>query len=134
GGRSRHRARRARPGDPDVASRLCPHQDGVMRGGVDLCGCSPQDHGSAGSVTTMRTVLVVNAGSSSVKFQVFGIARDRDIQPLIRGEMEGIGVRPRLRARDASDGELVDKVFPVASVPDVPTAIRTAGAWLMDTQ
>src|SRR5689334_596330 len=82
----------------------------------------------------MRSILVVNAGSSSVKFQVFGLAGEKDLQPLIRGDVEGIGVRPRLKARDAADKVLIDKTFPAESVPDVATAIRTAGAWLSETK
>jgi acetate kinase len=46
----------------------------------------------------MDTILVVNAGSSSVKFQVFAIAGKDGLDRLIKGQMDGIGVRPRLRA------------------------------------
>ena len=34
--------------------------------------CAPRDGRAAGGVIAMDTILVVNAGSSSVKFQVFG--------------------------------------------------------------
>jgi acetate kinase len=81
----------------------------------------------------MDTILVVNAGSSSVKFQVFAVEGDRNLKQLIRGEMDGIGVRPRLRARDANDAELVDQTYEVSQVPDVPGAIKVAGAWLRET-
>ncbi len=46
----------------------------------------------------MDTVLVVNAGSSSVKFQVFAIGVASDLKCLVKGQMDGIGTRPRLRA------------------------------------
>ena len=46
----------------------------------------------------MDTILVVNAGSSSVKFQIFGIDGERGLMRLIKGQMDGIGTRPRLRA------------------------------------
>src|SRR6185436_14765373 len=81
----------------------------------------------------MDTILVVNAGSSSVKFQVFAVEGDRNLKQLIRGEMDGIGVRPRLRARDANDAQLVDQTYEVSQVPDVPGAIKVAGAWLRET-
>jgi acetate kinase len=81
----------------------------------------------------MDTILVVNAGSSSVKFQVFAVEGGRDLKQLIRGEMDGIGVRPRLRARDANDGQLVDQTYEAGQVPDVPGAIKVAGAWLRET-
>ena len=46
----------------------------------------------------MDTVLVVNAGSSSLKFQVFAIGVASDLKCLVKGQMDGIGTRPRLRA------------------------------------
>ena len=46
----------------------------------------------------MDTILVVNAGSSSVKFQVFATDGTSALKRLIKGQMDGIGTRPRLRA------------------------------------
>ena len=43
--------------------------------------------------------LVLNAGSSSLKFAVY--PEQRDAPPLLRGKIEGIGNRPRMSARDA---------------------------------
>jgi acetate kinase len=82
----------------------------------------------------MQTILVVNAGSSSVKFQVFEIEDRGELKQLIRGEMEGIGVRPRLRTKDSNDKLLLDQTYTVANVPDVASAIAAAGSWLRDTQ
>jgi acetate kinase len=45
----------------------------------------------------MDAILVGNAGSSSLKFQVYRID-GRDLAPHVRGQIDGIGVRPRLRA------------------------------------
>jgi acetate kinase len=82
----------------------------------------------------MQTILVVNAGSSSVKFQVFAAAENGGLERLIKGQMDGIGTRPRLRAA-ATDGKpLIDETYEPAQVGDVPTALATAGAWLRDTQ
>jgi acetate kinase len=47
----------------------------------------------------MDTILVVNAGSSSVKFQIFAIDRGYGLPRQIKGQMDGIGTRPRLRER-----------------------------------
>jgi len=81
----------------------------------------------------MDTILVVNAGSSSVKFQVFGV-EEGGLKRLIRGQMDGVGTRPRLRA-SASEGRfLVDGEFRTQDVPDVPAALNTAGVWLRDEQ
>ncbi len=45
-------------------------------------------------------ILVVNAGSSSVKFSLFDVA-DGALALVLRGEIEGIGNAPRLALRDA---------------------------------
>jgi acetate kinase len=82
----------------------------------------------------MKCILVVNAGSSSVKFQVFALEGPDGLEPFIRGEMDGIGSRPRLRARDKHDAVLVDQTFPLENVPDVATAMRAAGSWLLESQ
>lgn len=44
-------------------------------------------------------VLVVNAGSSSVKFAVYPVDGDWKVHYRLRGELEGIGHAPRLHAR-----------------------------------
>ena len=49
-----------------------------------------------------ETLLVVNAGSSSIKFQLFEIAAGDRLELEFRGQMEGIGTRPHLVAKDAA--------------------------------
>jgi acetate kinase len=51
-------------------------------------------------------IAVINAGSSSVKFALYEVSRD--VTALFRGQVEGIGVAPRLTIRDAH-GEVVAK-------------------------
>jgi acetate kinase len=80
----------------------------------------------------MDTILVVNAGSSSVKFQVFAVDGDGRLRREIKGQMDGIGSRPRLRASGANGEALADRAFPIDRIPDVPAAMTTAGAWLRD--
>jgi len=80
----------------------------------------------------MDTILVVNAGSSSVKFQVFSLNGDGRLRRQIKGQMNGIGSRPRLRATDASGDTLADRAYPIESVPDVPAALMLASGWLRD--
>ena len=41
----------------------------------------------------MSTILVVNAGSSSVKFQVFALEGGGKLARKIKGQMDGIGTR-----------------------------------------
>jgi acetate kinase len=80
------------------------------------------------------TILVVNAGSSSVKFQVFGAEGKSGLRRLIKGQVDGIGTRPRLRAEAADKTGLIDQSYAPAEVSDVPAALRAAGAWLRQTQ
>lgn len=80
----------------------------------------------------MDTILVVNAGSSSVKFQVFAVRGDGQLERQIKGQMDGIGTRPRLRATGKDGGTLADRAYPIEAVADVPAAMAVAGAWLRD--
>ncbi len=82
----------------------------------------------------MDSILVVNAGSSSVKFQVFETDGKSSLKRLIKGQMEGIGTRPRLRAQTADNASLIDQVYGLDVVSDVPSAIRETGAWLRTSQ
>ncbi|MGC1092725.1 MAG: acetate kinase, partial [Pseudolabrys sp.] len=68
----------------------------------------------------MDTILVVNAGSSSVKFQVFEIGGPSRLKRLIKGQVEGIGTRPRLRAQAADNAILIDQTYGPDAVSDVP--------------
>lgn len=78
----------------------------------------------------MNTILVVNAGSSSVKFQVFSVEGEGTLRRQIKGQMDGIGSRPRLRASGAGGDPLADRAYPIEAVPDVPAAMGVAGDWL----
>jgi len=82
----------------------------------------------------MDTILVVNAGSSSVKFQVYGTDDRSSLTRLVKGQMDGVGSRPRLRAESSDGTPLVDRVFEVEKVPDLSSAMRTTGDWLRETQ
>jgi len=83
-------------------------------------------------VTAMDTILVVNAGSSSVKFQIFSIEGEGKVRRQIKGQMDGIGSRPRLRAAGTDGDPLADRAYPIESVMDIPAALGTAGDWLRD--
>jgi acetate kinase len=80
----------------------------------------------------MDTILVVNAGSSSVKFQVFSVEGEGTLRRKIKGQMDGIGSRPRLRASGPSGDPLAERAYPIDAVPDVPAAMAIAGDWLRD--
>jgi acetate kinase len=80
----------------------------------------------------MGTILVVNAGSSSVKFQVFAVEDGGTLTRQVRGQVDGIGTHPRLRATGSDRAVLADRAFATATVPDVPTALAAAGSWLRE--
>jgi acetate kinase len=80
----------------------------------------------------MDTILVVNAGSSSVKFQVFAVDAGSGLQRHIKGQVDGIGSRPKMRATSADGTVLVDRKYEVDAVPDVTKALEISGAWLRD--
>jgi acetate kinase len=80
----------------------------------------------------MDTILVVNGGSSSVKFQVFAVDGNGGLRRQIKGQMDGIGNRPRLRATGAAGETLADRCYPIEAVPDAPAALMLASAWLRD--
>ncbi len=80
----------------------------------------------------MDTILVVNAGSSSVKFQVYEVDAQNELKRLIKGQVDGIGSRPRLRGETADGKSTVDRTFSTEQVADVPAAIHAAGGWLRE--
>jgi acetate kinase len=85
-------------------------------------------------MSAIATILVVNAGSSSVKFRVFAVESGQSLRQIVKGDIDGIGVRPRLSATGISNETLVDQSYSAADVADVTTAMRTAGQWLRETQ
>jgi acetate kinase len=80
----------------------------------------------------MDTILVANAGSSSVKFQVFAAEPSGRLTRQIRGQIDGVGTSPRLRATGADRTVLIDRTFDSQAVRDVPAALTAAGTWLRD--
>lgn len=78
------------------------------------------------------SILVVNAGSSSLKFSLFRINWSQDLQLAMRGQVDGVGTRPRLSAKDAAGAILVERDYSVAEMAGVQDAIKLAGAWLRE--
>lgn len=58
-----------------------------------------------------QAILTINAGSSSIKFALF--ERDDPVRPqaALRGELDGIGAQPRLKARNAQGAVLAELTF-----------------------
>ncbi|MGO9829211.1 MAG: acetate/propionate family kinase [Myxococcaceae bacterium] len=76
------------------------------------------------------SVLVLNAGSSSVKFSTYQLGPSAALQRSLRGELEGIGTRPRLRATNAQGHSVADTSYPVADVFSRTAAIQQLSDFL----
>jgi acetate kinase len=69
-------------------------------------------------------ILVINAGSSSIKFSVFETAADRSLAAGAHGQIEGIGTSPHLVASDACGRRLVDQAVAADSHDGAIAAIH----------
>jgi acetate kinase len=79
-----------------------------------------------------KFILVINAGSSSLKFSLFSLAAAGALDPVVRGQVDGIGTRPHLTAQDGAGSKLVARYFAVSEVLEARDALRLAGAWLRE--
>ncbi len=70
-----------------------------------------------------ETILVINAGSSSIKFQLFAVGAQDQLERRMKGQIEGIGTRPRLLAKDAEGKILADELWSATEVGSVPVAL-----------
>jgi len=78
------------------------------------------------------SILVVNAGSSSLKFSLFRPGAAAPLQLALRGQIDGIGSRPHLKVQDEARSTLVERDLAVAEVHEVGDAITFAGDWLRE--
>jgi acetate kinase len=74
--------------------------------------------------------LVLNAGSSSLKFCVFERPSGESWQLAARGQIEGIGTAPRLSAKDDDGNVLVKENLDADAARDGRGAIDVLAAWL----
>ncbi len=74
-------------------------------------------------------LLVLNAGSSSLKFCVYDRPGPGPWSPAARGQVEGLGTAPRFRARDAAGRVLAEHALD-AGVEDIGSALEVLAAWL----
>jgi len=73
--------------------------------------------------------LVINAGSSSLKFSVLRRPPGQSWRLEVKGQIEGIGTSPVLSAKDGN-GETLAKTSLDGSVKDGGAAIDTLASWL----
>ncbi len=63
----------------------------------------------------MKAVLILNAGSSSLKFALFPMTPRLADTPRLSGQVEGIGAEPLMHAKDTHSGERFTEAL---SVPE----------------
>ena len=66
-----------------------------------------------------RTLLVINSGSSSVKFAAYDAELDSALTRLVNGKIEGIDSVPRLRVWGQDGGVLQDRAISVSADPEL---------------
>lgn len=76
--------------------------------------------------------LVLNAGSSSLKFTVYRRPEGGGWEIASRGQIDGIGVAPKLAARDGDGAVLSDRELPAADARDVGAALDVLAGWLRE--
>ena len=74
-------------------------------------------------------VLVLNAGSSSLKFGLYQRPEQNSLALVAKGQVEGIRTRPRFKARDAAGGILADQDLG-AEVRNGASALDWLAEWL----
>ena len=73
--------------------------------------------------------LVLNSGSSSLKYALFRTGAGNDWPMVARGNVEGIGTSPKMSARDGAGSPLQTPPLP-AGVRDASAALEHVFAWL----
>ncbi len=79
-----------------------------------------------------ETILVINAGSSSIKLSLYEIEDGGGLHLDSKAEVDGIPGRAHLVARDAQGAVIADHEYGADDVPDVAAAMERAAGWLRD--
>jgi len=77
-------------------------------------------------------VLVLNAGSSSVKFSVYALGERDRLALDSKGQVEGIGTQPRFVAHGSDGAKLRDEAFAISGADGHDQALRRLGGWLRE--
>jgi acetate kinase len=82
---------------------------------------------------TTDAVLVLNAGSSSIKFSLFAQAREAELALVAHGQVEGIYTAPHFVARDAAGQPAGEKRWEAGTKLDHDQALAHIVDWLRAT-
>jgi acetate kinase len=84
----------------------------------------------SGAAAVTDAILVINAGSSSIKFATFAAGR-ADPQLLVKGQLDGLGSDPAFRVKDAAGRVIDDRDdWPRGSPLDHAGAMRFILGWV----
>lgn len=79
-----------------------------------------------------NATLVINAGSSSVKFCVFREMADGQIAPTVNGQISGIGTAPKFEAKDPAKKLVGEKVWTEGEKSDRASLLGWLLEWIED--
>jgi acetate kinase len=79
-----------------------------------------------------EAILVLNAGSSSIKFSVYTLGDAVRLSLDAKGQIDGIGTRPHFLAKDAKGLSLRDEAFETLGADGHDQALRKLGGWLRE--
>lgn len=71
-----------------------------------------------------NSILVLNAGSSSLKFSVFDLSNEKQLHQRITGQIEGIGTAPHLKAKDDNGHSISDIHWQITDVANHAHALQ----------
>jgi acetate kinase len=74
-----------------------------------------------------EAILVLNAGSSSIKFSVYALGEDDRLSQDSKGQVEGIGTKPHFVARDVAGAALRDEAIETDGSDGHGQALRRLG-------
>ena len=69
-------------------------------------------------------ILVVNAGSSSIKFSGYAAMDQQEPALLFNGQIEGVGSAPHMTAEDAAGAMIAEKRWPRGAKSDHENSFR----------
>lgn len=81
-------------------------------------GRSPVRCVNSGVIAMHGLMLVVTAGSSSIKFSGYSALDESEPALLFDGQIEAIGVGPHMTAKDAAGGVIAEIRWPIDAKPD----------------
>lgn len=76
------------------------------------------------------SILVVNAGSSSLKFSLYRLDAVDDLRLALRGQIDGIGAQPCMLVKDAAGIKLVERDIAITEAQEMKDVFGIAAAWL----